>query len=236
MTAAQIAIDGPAGAGKSTVAKLVADRLGYLYIDTGAMYRAVGYEALRQGWSTRDVEAEPALLDGMEIDFQDGGVLLNGEALGYRIRTPEVAKAASDFSALAPVRAKLVELQRGIGRRKSVVMDGRDIGSNVLTDAEFKFYLTASVEERARRRCLELRQKGIEADPAQVQADIAARDYNDSHRKLNPLCRAEDAVEIDSSAMEIPEVLDCMLALIRGKDTAAAAGTAPCAREKIEQK
>ncbi|MDO4553022.1 MAG: (d)CMP kinase [Bacillota bacterium] len=202
----RIAIDGPSGAGKSTIARQVAGALGIDYIDTGAMYRAVGYKALREQIPLEDREALGAMLSATEIDFSGGNTLLDGEVINDKIRTPEVSKMASDISALPEVREKLVALQRQMGSSKSVVMDGRDIGTNVLRDAEYKFFLTASAEERARRRWLELLEKGETVSLEEVQADIAARDHNDSSRPLNPLRRAPDALEIDSSHMSIEQV------------------------------
>ena len=189
----RIAIDGPSGAGKSTIAKAVARRLGIDYIDTGAMYRAIGLKMLSQGLAMEDSQALLDMLAETEIDFAGGRVILDGQAVDSLIRTPEVSKAASDCSALAPVRSKLVELQRKMGKTKSVIMDGRDIGTNVLTDAEYKYFLTASPEERALRRYKEMQEKGQESDYDKVLAQIIERDHNDSTRALNPLRKAEDA-------------------------------------------
>ncbi|MCI8608229.1 MAG: (d)CMP kinase [Firmicutes bacterium] len=206
-TVFRIAIDGPSGAGKSTVAKAVAVKLGIDYIDTGAMYRAVGLKMLNHGMEMEESDGLKSLLEQTDIDFSAGNIILDGAIVNDLIRTPEVSMAASACSALGMVRAKLVELQRKMGKTKSVVMDGRDIGTNVLTDAEYKYYLTATAEERARRRTAELIEKGQNADFDQVLADIEMRDYNDSHRTLNPLCKAEDAEEIDSTHMTIDEVV-----------------------------
>ena len=204
----RIAIDGPSGAGKSTIAKAVARRLGIDYIDTGAMYRAIGLKMLSQGLAMEDSQALSDMLAETEIDFAGGRVILDGQAVDSLIRTPEVSKAASDCSALAPVRSKLVELQRKMGKTKSVIMDGRDIGTNVLTDAEYKYFLTASPEERALRRYKEMQEKGQESDYDKVLAQIIERDHNDSTRALNPLRKAEDAEEIDSTHMTIDQVVD----------------------------
>ena len=204
----RIAIDGPSGAGKSTIAKAVARRLGIDYIDTGAMYRAIGLKMLSQGLAMEDSQALLDMLAEPEIDFAGGRVILDGQAVDSLIRTPEVSKAASDCSALAPVRSKLVELQRKMGKTKSVIMDGRDIGTNVLTDAEYKYFLTASPEERALRRYKEMQEKGQESDYDKVLAQIIERDHNDSTRALNPLRKAEDAEEIDSTHMTIDQVVD----------------------------
>ena len=204
----RIAIDGPSGAGKSTIAKAVAARLNIDYIDTGAMYRAVGLKMLNHHMPMEESPGLEELLEHTDIDFSQGNIILDGQTVNDLIRTPEVSMAASACSALGMVRGKLVELQRRMGQRKSVIMDGRDIGTNVLPDAEYKYFLTASAEERARRRFLELLAKGEKAEQEKVLADIQMRDYNDSTRALNPLRKADDAVEIDSTAMSIEEVVD----------------------------
>lgn len=204
----RIAIDGPSGAGKSTIAKAVAKRLGIDYIDTGAMYRAIGLKMLSEGIAMEESDALSDMLARTEIDFDKGNVFLDGRIVNDLIRTPEVSKAASDCSALGSVRSKLVELQRKMGQSKSVIMDGRDIGTNVLTDAEYKFFLTATAEERALRRHKEMLEKGQESDLAQVLAQIVERDHNDSTRALNPLRKAEDAEEIDSTHMTIDQVVN----------------------------
>ena len=212
----RVAIDGPSGAGKSTIAKLVAGELGLDYIDTGAMYRACGYKMLQEGIEAASSDALTGMLESTDIDFSGGSVFLDGENVDDKIRTPEVTKMASACSALPEVRAKLVELQREIGNRKSVIMDGRDIGTNVLTNAEFKFFLTATAEERAKRRYEEMIAKGMEADYDQVLADINKRDYDDSHRKIDPLKKADDAEEVDTTYMSIEEVRDHILKKIEG--------------------
>ena len=206
----RIAIDGPSGAGKSTIAKIVAERMGIDYIDTGAMYRAIGLKMMNEGVSRDDTEeaaaARQEVLDRTDIDFDKGVITLDGEDVSGKIRTPEVSIAASDYSAFPEVRSKLVAIQREIGHRKSVVMDGRDIGTNVFTDAQYKFFLTATPEERARRRVKELLEKGEDVSYEETLEDIKKRDYNDSHRKLNPLARADDAIEVDTTDMTIEEV------------------------------
>lgn len=207
----RIAIDGPSGAGKSTIAKAVAKRLGIDYIDTGAMYRAIGYKAVNEHVGPEDKEKLESLLDSTDIDFAGGNIMLDGEKVNDRIRTPEISKAASVYSALPEVRKKLVDIQRGMGSRKSVIMDGRDIGTNVLKDAEYKFFLTASAEERADRRYKELLEKGEDVSREKVLADIKARDHRDSTRKLNPLKKAEDAIEVDTTGMSIDEVVEYVL-------------------------
>ena len=211
----RIAIDGPSGAGKSTIAKRVAKRLGIDYIDTGAMYRAVGYKILEKQIDLKDTESLTGLLAETDIDFVNGNIILDGEIVNEKIRTHEISKIASDASALQAVRDKLVALQKKMGQAKSVVMDGRDIGTNVLEDAEFKFFMTASASERAQRRWLELAEKGEKADLAQVEADIIQRDHNDSTRKLNPLKKAEDAIELDTTGMTIEEVTNKILEVIK---------------------
>jgi cytidylate kinase len=215
----RIAIDGPSGAGKSTMAKLLAGKLKLDYIDTGAMYRAVGLKMSREGLNMSDEDREKRieLLDSTDIDFEDGKVTLDGEDVSGLIRTPEISKLASDFSSLAEVREKLVKIQRGIGERKSVVMDGRDIGTNVFKDAEIKFYLTATAEERAKRRFKELTEKGKDVSYEDTLSDIKKRDHNDSHRKLNPLKKADDAIEIDTTLMTIDEVVGKMIDEIKEK-------------------
>ncbi|MBR6956160.1 MAG: (d)CMP kinase, partial [Firmicutes bacterium] len=195
----QIAIDGPSGAGKSTIAKRVAAELAIDYIDTGAMYRAVGLKMLRLGIPMEENETLFEMLANTDVDFSEGRVYLDGEDVSDLIRTQEVSKAASDCSAFATVRRKLVELQQAMGKRKSVIMDGRDIGTVVLKDAEYKFYLTATAEERAMRRFKELQAKGSTDTYDKVLEDVNKRDYNDMHRDVDPLRQAEDAVLIDST-------------------------------------
>lgn len=204
----QIAIDGPSGAGKSTIAKTVARKLDIDYIDTGAMYRALGLKMLRMGVPMREDAALAAMLEETDIDFSGGRVYLDGEDVSDQIRTQEISKAASDCSAFASVRRKLVELQQKMARAKSVIMDGRDIGTVVLKDAPYKYFLTASDEERALRRFRELAAKGEPQTYEEVLEQIRQRDYNDTHRAVTPLRKAEDAVEIDSTAMSIEEVVD----------------------------
>ncbi|MDD3290062.1 MAG: (d)CMP kinase [Eubacteriales bacterium] len=211
----RIAIDGPAGAGKSTIAKALARELCIDYIDTGAMYRAIALKLIRQGVDYKDAEALERLLAETDVDFRDDHILLDGEIVDADIRTPAVSQLASDSSTAWAIREKLVALQRAMGAKKSIVMDGRDIGTNVLKDAEYKFFLTASVAVRAGRRALEMEQKGEAVDIACVEADIKARDLQDSTRKHNPLSKAADAIEIDSSAMGIREVMDAILKHIR---------------------
>jgi cytidylate kinase len=214
----KIAIDGPSGAGKSTIAKRVAQELAIDYIDTGAMYRAVGLKMLRLGIPMEENEVLLEMLGNTDVDFSEGKVYLDGEDVSGLIRTQEVSKAASDCSAFASVRRKLVELQQAMGRRKSVIMDGRDIGTVVLRDAEYKFYLTATAGERAMRRYKELREKGSEDTYEKVLEDVNRRDYNDMHREVDPLRQAEDAVLIDSTNMSIDEVVDFIISRVRAED------------------
>lgn len=215
-----IAIDGPAGAGKSTVARRVAERLHIRYLDTGAMYRAMALYAMRCGVPVGDEAAVERVLRDADIRVrytEDGQrVLLSGEDVTGGLRTPELSMAASDVSAHRAVRVKLTELQREVARENDVVMDGRDIGTNVLPDTPYKFYLTASVEERARRRLLELAARGAAAGTlADVAREIEQRDYNDSHRAYMPLRQAEDALYIDSTGMTVEEVTETILRRVR---------------------
>lgn len=216
-----IAIDGPSGAGKSTIAKIIAKELGIAYLDTGAMYRALGLKAYLNGILPNDECAVSKLLSCTGIDVQPGAggsvVFLDGQNVSDEIRKHHVSKMASDISALKCVREYMVNLQRKIAASRDSVLDGRDIGTVVLPNAEYKFYLTASVEERAHRRFLELSQKGEQCDEAKIKADIEARDYNDMHRQHSPLKKADDAIEIDSTAYSIEEVKDVMLRIIRAK-------------------
>lgn len=202
----RIAVDGPGGAGKSTIAKKIAKEMNIDYIDTGAMYRATGLKIIRTGIDMNNEEELVKMLADTEIDFSAGKTILDGEDISGLIRTEEVSKMASACSALGPVREKLVELQKKMAASKSVIMDGRDIGTNVIKDAELKIFLTATAEERAKRRYEELITKGQEADYEKVLEDINQRDYNDTHRKLNPLAKADDAIELDTTHMTIDEV------------------------------
>lgn len=215
-----IAIDGPAGAGKSTIAKALAQQLGILYLDTGAMYRAMALCALRAGVEPGDEAGVLPLLAGTEIFAKniDGQqhTYLNGEDVSAAIRTPQVSKGASDIAVIPAVRLKLVETQRQIAAGGGVVMDGRDIGSYVLPNAPYKFYITASVPERARRRLSELRAKGdyLDVTPEAMQQEIAARDHTDSNRAFAPLKQAEDAIYIDTTALDIRQALERVLSYL----------------------
>ena len=216
-----VAVDGPAGSGKSTVAKEIAKALGILYIDTGAMYRTVGMACLKKGIDPADEGAVVASLDDLDMKiFPEAGgqrILLDGEDITSRIRTEEIGKAASSVAAYQKVREKLVEIQQGLAKEQSVIMDGRDIGTKVLPDAEVKIYLDASVEERAKRRVGELEAQGKTADLEIIREEIAHREYQAMHRENSPLCRAEDAVNVDTTGLDIPAVTEKLLALIAEK-------------------
>ncbi|MCI8415840.1 MAG: (d)CMP kinase [Ruminiclostridium sp.] len=216
----QVAIDGPAGAGKSSLAKALAQRLGAVYVDTGAIYRAVGLSIARQGGDCRKPEdVLPRLPEiKLTLDFGSDGLqrmYLNGEDVTEAIRDNAVSAYASQVSAIPEVRAFLLEMQRQLAAEQSVVMDGRDIGTVVLPQAQVKIFLTASPEQRALRRWKELRAKGQEADLAVIQAEIIQRDYDDSHRAAAPLRRAEDAVEVDTSALNLEESLEALYAVVK---------------------
>ena len=212
-----IAIDGPAGAGKSTIARALAKRLSYIYVDTGAMYRAMALYLLRENISADDSGRIEKACESVDISIihEDGvqKVLLNGEDVSSLIRSEEVGNMASASAQNGRIREKLVELQRQLAAKTDVVMDGRDIGTCVLPDADVKIYLTASVHTRAVRRFKEYLEKGMEADLAQIEADIEKRDHQDMSREISPLKKAEDAVLLDSSDMTIKEVLDAMTAV-----------------------
>ena len=213
-----IAIDGPAGAGKSTIAKKVAKNRGYIYVDTGAMYRAMALYLIRENIESKDSAAIEAACENADISIEYRGgeqvVLLNGENVNAFLRTEEVGNMASASSVNGKVRAKLQQLQQKLAASADVVMDGRDIGTAVLPNADVKIYLTASSLVRAKRRHAELLAKGEEADIAQIEADIIERDHRDMKRELNPLTQAEDAVLVDSSNMTIDEVVACIEEII----------------------
>ena len=206
-----IAVDGPAGAGKSTVSKIAAARLGYTYIDTGAMYRAVALKVLQSGEPLSE-----SLVGNVDIRLDEAArVFLDGREVTKEIRTPEVSRGASDVAKVAYVRKKLTQLQRDMAAHGKVIMDGRDIGTQVLPNADLKIFLTASVEERARRRLDELTAKGLQADFAQVVKEISLRDKQDSEREIAPLAQADDAVLLDSTALTIEQVVAEILRLAK---------------------
>ena len=216
-----IAIDGPAGAGKSTIAKQLAKELSFIYVDTGAMYRSMALYFMRNGIAKED---EAAISDAcktveVSIAYENGEqqVLLNGENVSKEIRKEEVGKMASATSVYKDVRKKLVELQQKLASDKDVIMDGRDIGTCVLPNAQVKIYLTASVETRAERRYQELQEKGVACDLEVIKKDIADRDYQDMHREISPLKQAEDAILVDSSDMGIEEVVAAIKNIYREK-------------------
>ncbi|OUN87103.1 (d)CMP kinase [Gemmiger sp. An50] len=213
-----VAIDGPSGAGKSTLAKRLAKELGYLYVDTGAMYRSIGLYALRQGVDPKDEAAVTALLPQIQIELRyvNGAqrVLLCGEDVSEAIRAENVGMATSAVSAHPPVRAFLLELQRGMARTHDILMDGRDIGTVILPGATVKIFLTASAEARADRRFKELQEKGVATDYETVLEDIRQRDYQDSHRATAPLRQAEDAVLVDTSDMDLEQSFQAMKSVI----------------------
>lgn len=207
-----IAIDGPAGAGKSTIARRVARELAFIYVDTGAMYRAIALYLIRKQIRAEDEEAVcrtlPEIQIGIRYEGDEQRVLLNGEDVSGEIRTGEVSSMASRTSAIGCVREKLLELQRQLARDYDVVMDGRDIGTRILPEAELKIYLTASVETRAKRRYLEMQEKGQACSLEEIQRDIEQRDYQDMHREIAPLRQAEDAVYLDTSDLTIDQVTE----------------------------
>ncbi len=210
-----IAFDGPSAAGKSTIADIVAEKLGYTHLDTGAMYRAVAYEAFRKGIAIDDEKNVVKMIRKMDLVMpSDGSVVLDGEDISDKIRTDEISMGASDVSKLQKVREALVAMQQKMAKKGGYILDGRDIGTVVLKDAPVKIYLTASVESRAMRRYLQNKEKGIESDYETILEDIRKRDYQDTHREHSPLTKAEDAVEIDSSDMTIDEVVDAVMGLV----------------------
>ncbi len=218
----QIAIDGPSGAGKSTVARALAARLGIVYVDTGALYRTVGYAVRKRGIDPKDAAAVAAMLPDVRLDLRYGAdgrqeVFLNGESMGDRIRTPEMSMYASAVSAIPAVRAFLLDTQREIARRSSVIMDGRDIGTVILPQADVKIFLTASDECRAKRRWEELRQKGMETGYEEVLADMCQRDRQDREREIAPAVAAPDATVFDNSWMDPDTCTNELLRLIEEK-------------------
>lgn len=216
-----IAIDGPAGAGKSTVAKAVAKELNIIYLDTGAMYRATAYNAIKNGIDVNDEDKVKEMLDTltMDVTYENGvqQIIVNGFNATPYLREHYMSKAASDISAHPCVRYKMVDLQRELAKTYDLVLDGRDIGTFVLPDASCKIFLVASPEERARRRVAENKMKGQESDFNTVLEDIKKRDYNDSHRKVAPLKKADDAVELETTTMTIEEVVTEVINIVKEK-------------------
>lgn len=203
-----VAIDGPAGAGKSTIAKLVAKQFDLMYINTGAMYRAVALKSNENRLTPDKVDDICALIEGMEMEFVNDDLVLNGVNIQNEITVPEISGIVSDYASVPEVRVKLVELQREMSKRFNVIMDGRDIGTVVLKDAPFKFFLTATPEERANRRFKELKERNIECEYEVILKDIIERDYKDSHREVDPLRKADDAIEVDTTGLNIKEVTE----------------------------
>lgn len=218
-----VAIDGPAGAGKSTIARTAAKNLGYIYVDTGALYRAVGVYSLRHGFDTKNADTVAATLPDIQVELKFLGdiqhVFLNGEDVSEEIRTPDASMAASDVSAVPAVRQFLFDLQRDIAKANNCIMDGRDIGTVVLPDAQVKIFLTASPEARAQRRYKELQEKGATDTYEAVLADLKQRDYNDSHRATAPLKPAEDSVLVDTTALNLEKSVEKVISVIRNKMT-----------------
>lgn len=214
-----VAIDGPAGAGKSSIARAAAKELGFIYVDTGALYRAVGVYGLRNGVDNKNADAVASMLPNIsvELKFQDGvqHVYLNGEDVSEEIRTPPASMAASDVSAVPAVRQFLFDLQRDIAAKNDCIMDGRDIGTVVLPNAQVKIFLTASPEARAMRRYKELQEKGAKDTYEEVLADLLQRDYNDSHRAVAPLKPAEDSITVDNSGLSLEDSIEQVLSVIR---------------------
>ncbi|HAT4273452.1 (d)CMP kinase [Clostridium perfringens] len=203
-----VAIDGPAGAGKSTIAKIIGEKFNLMYINTGSMYRAVTLKALENNISAEEVDKLLVMIDGMDMHFENDELILNGENINSLITMPNISKNVSAYASIREVRERLVNLMRKMALKYSVIMDGRDIGTVVLKDANFKFFLTASPEERADRRYKELMEKGVEVNYDEILQDIIKRDYLDSNREVDPLRKAEDAIEIDTTGIGIIGVVE----------------------------
>ena len=216
-----VAIDGPAGAGKSTISRSAANELGFIYVDTGALYRAVGVNALRNNIDTKDPEKVGKSLENItvELKFVDDvqHVFLNGEDVSEEIRLPEASMAASNVSAIPSVREFLFDLQRDIASKNNCIMDGRDIGTVVLPDAQIKIFLTASPEIRAMRRFKELQEKGAKDTYEEVLSDLKIRDYNDSHREIAPLKPAKDSITVDTSGLSLEQSINKIVSVIKEK-------------------
>lgn len=210
-----ITIDGPAGAGKSTISKLIAKNLGINYIDTGAMYRAITYKCLKSGIDINDRQKVVDLCSRTEVDFVDNSIYLDGVRLGEEIRTLEVSSKVSDVAKIPQVREFLLEKQREIGKRSDVILDGRDVGTHIFPDTKYKFFLNASAQERGRRRYQELVDKGQTVVLEDIIEDINKRDYIDSTREVAPLVKADDAIEVDSTSMTIDQVVTYISDMVR---------------------
>lgn len=210
-----IAIDGPAGAGKSTIAKIIGKKLNIMYINTGSMYRAVTLMALENDIEPSDIESLKTLINSMDISFNGNNIIVNGKDLEEAIRMPIINNNVSKYAAVEEVRELLVSMQQNISKKYNVIMDGRDIGTVVLKDAPYKFFITASAEVRAKRRLKELKEKHINIDFEDVLKEIKERDYIDSNRKINPLKQSEDAILIDTSNFTIEEVVDKICTIIK---------------------
>lgn len=210
-----IAIDGPSAAGKSTIADILASKLGYTHLDTGSMYRSVAYEAIKENIPLDDEDNVVKMIERIDLDMKpDGKIFLNGEEISSFIRTNEISMGASNVSKLKNVRKALVAMQQKIASTGGYILDGRDIGTVVLVDAPVKIYMVASAEARAKRRVLQNKEKNIDGDYETILEDIKKRDYQDSHRENSPLKKADDAIEIDTSDMTIDEVVDRVMELV----------------------
>ncbi len=213
-----IAIDGPSAAGKSSVADILSNRLSYVHLDTGAMYRSIAYGALNKGIALDDEDEIEKMIESIHLQMTDDGkIYLDGEEISNKIRTNEISMAASDVSKLSKVRSALVKMQQNIASSKGYILDGRDIGTVVLKDAEVKIFLVASSRQRAMRRYLQDKQRGIDADFDMILEDIEKRDYQDMHRDNSPLRKADDAIELDTSDMSIDEVVDRIMEIVNLK-------------------
>ena len=212
-----VAIDGPAGAGKSTIAKLVAKQFNLMYINTGAMYRAVALKAMENGLTPKNVDEICNLIKKMKMKFENDDLILDGENIQDKITVPEISAIVSAYASIPEVRKILVELQRNMSKEFDVIMDGRDIGTVVLKDSPFKFFLTATPEERANRRYKELQDRNIECSYDEILKDIIERDYKDTHRETDPLKKADDAIEVDTTGLNILEVTNKINKVISSK-------------------
>ena len=211
----KIAIDGPAGAGKSTISKLIAKNLGINYIDTGAMYRAITYKCIKEDIDVNDIQRVVDLCSRTDVDFVDNYIYLDGQRLNEEIRTLQVSSRVSDVAKIPQVREFLLEKQRDIGKRSDVILDGRDVGTHIFPDAKYKFFLNASAQERGRRRYQELIDKGQSVVLEEIIEDIKKRDYIDSTREVAPLVKADDAIEVDTTSMTIDQVVTYISDMVR---------------------